>query len=47
MVESGFGEWLDLHRAKGLYLEYDPDAAFAALERRLALDEPFPLADER
>ena len=47
MVESGFGEWLELHRAKGLYLEYDPDAAFAALERRLASDEPFPLADER
>jgi hypothetical protein len=30
-----------------MYPEYDPDAAFAALERRVAAGEPFPLADER
>ena len=45
MVESGFGEWLEARRAKGMYLAYDPDAAFAALERRLAAGEEFPLAD--
>lgn len=44
--DSGFDEWLESKRAKGLYLEYDPDAAFAALERRVAAGEPFPLADE-
>jgi ribonuclease HI len=47
IVESGFGEWLDAKRAKGMYLEYDPDAAFAALERRLAAGEAFALAEER
>ncbi len=47
IVASGFGDWLDGKRAKGLYLEYDPDQAFTILERRLAAEEPFPLADER
>ena len=47
IVTSGFDEWLEARRAKGLYLEYDPDQAFTVLERRLAADEPFPLADER
>lgn len=47
IVESGFGEWLAGKRAKGLYLEYDPDEAFAALERRLAADEAFALAEGR
>lgn len=45
LVESGFGEWLAAKRKKGLYLEYDPDAAFAALEGRVASEENFPLAD--
>ncbi len=27
-VPSGFEEWLELKRAKGLYLEYDPDTDF-------------------
>jgi ribonuclease HI len=36
IVASGFGEWLDAKRAKGLYLEYDPDAAFIELESRVA-----------
>ena len=44
-VESGFGAWLDGKRAKGQYASYDPDAAFAALERRLAAGEQFPHAD--
>ncbi len=45
LVESGFGEWLAARRKQGLYLEYDPDAAFAELEARVASEEPFPLAD--
>jgi ribonuclease HI len=44
-VQSGFGAWLDGKRAKGQYASYDPDAAFAALERRLAAGEQFPHAD--
>jgi ribonuclease HI len=47
VVESGFEEWLGSKRARGLYLEYDPDAAFAELEERVASGEPFPLADGR
>ena len=42
-VPSGFDEWLAAEQAKGLYAEYDPDAAFAALEARLAEEERFPL----
>jgi ribonuclease HI len=45
LVESGFGEWLAGKRKKGLYLTYDPDEAFAALEGRVASEESFPLAD--
>ena len=45
IVPSGFGEWLDGKRAKGLYLTYDPDAAFAALEERVAGEEPFALSE--
>ena len=45
IVESGFDGWLADQRAKGLYLEYDPDADFAALEARLEAGEAFPLAD--
>jgi ribonuclease HI len=44
-VPSSFGEWLDRKRAKGLYLTYDPDAAFAALEERVAGEEPFALSE--
>jgi ribonuclease HI len=47
IVASGFEDWLGAHRAKGRYLEYDPDAAFAALEQRVQSDESFPLADGR
>lgn len=45
LVPSGFGDWLAAKRKKGLYLAYDPDAAFAGLEARAASEEPFPLAD--
>jgi ribonuclease HI len=45
VVESKFGEWLAKKQSRGLYIGYDPDAAFEALERRLAAGENFPLAD--
>jgi ribonuclease HI len=47
IVESGFDEWLGAKRAKGFYLGYDPDAAFAELEERLLSDEPFALSEGR
>lgn len=46
-VASGFGAWLETKQARGLFDGYDPDAAFTALERRLAAGETFPIADER
>jgi ribonuclease HI len=45
LVESGFETWLETKRKKGLYLAYDPDAAFEALEERVAQGEPLPLAE--
>ena len=42
IVASGFAEWLGAKRATGQYLDYDPDAAFAGLERRLVGGERFP-----
>jgi ribonuclease HI len=42
-VPSGFGEWLAAEQEKGLYAEYDPDAAFTALETRVAKGESLPL----
>ena len=45
LVESEFEEWLAGKREKALYLAYDPDAAFAALEARVLSEDPFPLAD--
>lgn len=47
LVASGFETWLETKRARKLYLDYDPDAAFAELEGRVASDEPFPHADAR
>jgi ribonuclease HI len=47
IVDSAFEEWLAARRAKGQFLDYDPDAAFAALEERVASGEPLALADER
>jgi ribonuclease HI len=46
VVASGFIAWLATKQARGLFGGYDPDAAFAALEQRLAAGEAFPLADE-
>lgn len=46
-VPSAFDEWLTARRAKHLYLDYDPDAAFEMLERRIAAGERFPIADRR
>jgi ribonuclease HI len=45
VVESKFLEWLETKQARGLYSGYDPDEAFAALERRLAQGESFALAE--
>ena len=42
-VASGFGAWLATEQEKGLYVGYEPDAAFAALEARVAQEERFPL----
>ena len=44
-VESGFIAWLEAKRKKKLYLAYDPDEAFAALEQRVAGGERFPHSD--
>ena len=35
-VNPGFPAWLDARSGRGQFAGYDPDAAFAALERRLA-----------
>lgn len=43
VVESGFGAWLELKRAKKLYLAYDPDEAFESLERQVASGARIPL----
>jgi ribonuclease HI len=47
IVESGFGDWLAERQAKGKFVGYDADAAFAALETRVLAGESFPLAEER
>jgi ribonuclease HI len=44
IVASTFDRWLAAERAKGRYPDYDPDAAFLALERRIAAGERIPLA---
>ena len=44
VIEATFLEWLTAERAKGHYQSYDPDGSFAALERRVAAGETFPLA---
>ncbi len=44
-VESGFGAWLDAKRLKKRYADYDPDAAFLALERRLAAGDQVGLIE--
>ncbi len=47
-IESTLPEWLAAHRAKGRYLESDPDASYAVLEQRVAAGERFAMSlDER
>ena len=46
VVESGFDTWLAGQRTKKRYLDYDPDAAFTAIETRLAAGERFAVAEE-
>jgi ribonuclease HI len=43
--DSGYDAWLAAKQAAGKFAGYDPDAAFAALETRLAAGERFPLAE--
>lgn len=45
VVASGFGDWLEARRARGQYLDYDPDQAFTLLEQRLAAGELFAIAN--
>jgi ribonuclease HI len=46
LVDSEFLPWLEAKQAKGKFAGYDPDQAFAALERRVAEGESFPLAEK-
>lgn len=46
-IESGFGQWLDAKRERGLFQDYDPDAAFTVFEHRLLAGDTIPIADER
>jgi ribonuclease HI len=43
-VESKFLEWLSTKQAKKKFLNYNPDAEYELLERRLTAGEEFPLA---
>jgi ribonuclease HI len=43
LVESGFDEWLAGKMARGLFVDYDRDADFAALERKLLAGAAVPL----
>jgi ribonuclease HI len=46
-VDSGFLDWLGRKQSRGLFHGYDPDAAFAELEQRLAAGERLPVAESR
>ncbi len=46
LVDSEFVGWFERKRAAGRFVDYDPDAAFAVLERRLAGGERLLLAEE-
>jgi len=46
-VDSGFAEWLAAKHKRGLFSEYDPDAAFEEIERRLAKGNVYPIAESR
>jgi ribonuclease HI len=43
LVESSFDGWLEKERARSRYSDYDPSAAYAELERRVAAGDRFPL----
>jgi ribonuclease HI len=45
-VPSRFGEWLAQRQGRGLYAGYDPDAAFAELEKDVAGTRPIPISLE-
>lgn len=45
IVASGFDAWLTQARARGRFLDTDPDHSFAAVEARIADGELFPLDD--
>lgn len=45
VVDSRFASWLGKRRAKGRYPDYDPDAAFRALEKRMQAGERFLVAE--
>jgi ribonuclease HI len=44
-IPSGFLDWLAVKRKRGLFDDYDPDAAFETLERRVAAGDRFALAE--
>lgn len=44
---SAFLDWLDTKRSRGLFAEYDPDAAFLAVEEMVASGSPVAIADDR
>jgi ribonuclease HI len=45
VVPSGFPEWLEAKRVKGLYQGYDPDEGFTELAARIVAGEPFALSE--
>ena len=45
IIESGFLDGLAAHEAKGNFAGYDPDAAFSALEAKVASANGIPLAE--
>lgn len=45
VVPSGFAEWFATKQLKGKFTDYDPGAAFAPFESRLAAGERIPLAE--
>ncbi|NOT09126.1 MAG: ribonuclease HI [Gemmatimonadales bacterium] len=42
LVASGWSPWFDRRRAAGQFLDYDPDAAFAGIDERIARGDRFP-----
>jgi ribonuclease HI len=46
IIAATFDSWLAAQRGKGRYVEYDADAAFTALESRVAAGESLPLGLE-